>query len=125
MPCAFLLLRDRSMSRVLGRVRLLQRLRAVEAIDLHALVENSLDRGCADQWGIEITGGEDLRCKAEVGYRRRIAVAEPARLALLGEMRFERFDRLERPMLQPAIARGFVFVHLMFEVCANARHDQR
>src|SRR5439155_20911042 len=121
MPCAFLLLRDRSMSRVLGRVRLLQRLCAVESVDLHALVENSLDRGCAGQWGIEITGGEDLRCKAEVGHRRRIAVAEPARLALLREMRFKCFDGLQCPMLQPPVARSFVFMPLALEACADTR----
>src|SRR5207249_7262420 len=85
----------------------------------------SLDRGCAGQWGIEITGGEDLRCKAEVGHRRRIAVAEPARLALLREMRFKCFDGLQCPMLQPPVARSFVFMHLALEVGADTRHDQR
>src|SRR2546421_11818075 len=98
MPCAFLLLRDSSMRRVLGRVRLLQRLRASEGVDLHALVENSLDRRCVRQFRIEITGGEDLRCKTEVGHRRRIAVAEPCCLALLREMRLRCFDGLQRSM---------------------------
>src|SRR5450755_1679280 len=97
-----------SVSGTLGRVRLLRRLRAVEGVDLHALAENSLDSGHAGCFGVEIPGCEDLRRKAEVGHRRHIAVAEPAGLALLREMSFERFERLQRPVLQPAVARSLV-----------------
>src|SRR5947207_15407974 len=99
MPFAFLLLRYASMRRVLGRVRLLLRLRAFESVDLHALVENSLDGRCASQFRVEVTGSENLGCKTDVGHRRRIAVAEPARLALLRKMRFERVERLAGPVL--------------------------
>src|SRR6266550_261898 len=113
------------MSRVLGRVRLLGRLRAVEGVDLHALVENSLDGGYASRWSIEISGGEDLRGKADIGHRRHIAVAEPARLALLREMSFERLERLQCPVLQPAVARSFVLMHLALEIAADTRHDER
>ena len=55
----------------------------------------------------------------------RIAVAEPARLALLRQMRFERFERLQGPMLQPAVARSFVLMHFALEIVADARHDER
>src|SRR6202171_6389088 len=114
-----------SVSRALRRVRLLRRLRAVEGVDLHALGENSLDGRYAGRWRIEISGGEDLRRKAEVGHGRGIAVAEPARLTLLRQMRFERFERLQRPMLQPAIARSLVLMHLALEIVADARNDER
>src|ERR1700682_938477 len=114
-----------SVSRALRRVRLLRRLRAVEGVDLHALGENSLDGRYAGRWRIEISGGEDLRRKAEVGHGRGIAVAEPARLTLLRQVRFERFERLQRPMLQPAIARSFVLMHLALEIIADTRHDER
>src|SRR2546421_10157577 len=107
------------MSGVLGRVRLLGRLRAVEGVDLHALVENSLDGGHTCRWSIEISGGEDLRGKADIGHRRIVAMAEPARLALVREMSFERFERLQRPVLQPAVARSFVLMHLALEVAAD------
>src|SRR2546421_6587318 len=112
------------MSGVLGRVRLLGRLRAIERVDLHALVENSLDGGYAGRWSIEISGGEDLRRKADIGHRRCIAVAELARLALVREMGFERLERLQRPVLQPAVARSFVHMHFSLEVAADTRHDE-
>src|ERR1700687_2967334 len=112
-------------SGTLRRVRPLRRLRAVEGVDLHALVENSLDGRYAGRWGIEISGGEDLRRKAEVGHGRGIAVAEPARLTLLRQVRFERFERLQRPVLQPAIARSFVLMHFALEIVADTRHDER
>src|SRR6202158_5846608 len=113
-----------SVSGTLGRVRLLGRLRAVEGVDLHALAENSLDGGYAGRWSIEISGGEDLRRKANIVHRRCIAVAEPARLALVREMSFERFERLQRPVLQPAVARGFVLMHFSLEIGEDTWHDE-
>src|SRR5438105_10490093 len=113
------------MSRVFGRVRLFHRLRAVEGIDLYALVENSLDGGYAGRWSIEISGSEDLRREADVGHGRCIAMAELACLALVGEMSFERFERLQCPVLQPAVARSFVQMHFSFEIAADTRHDER
>src|ERR1700675_1990372 len=110
-----------SVSGVLGRVWLLRRLRAVEGVDLHALAENSLDRGYAGCLGVEIPGSEDLRREADVGHRRRIAVAEPAGLGLLRQMRVERLERFERPVLQPAVARSFILMHFSLEIGADTR----
>src|SRR3984893_15209879 len=114
-----------SVSGTLGRVRLLGRLRAVEGVDLHALVENSLDGWYAGGCSVEISGGEDLRRKADVGHGRCIAVAELACLALVREMSFERFERLQCPVLQPAVARSFVHMHFSLEIVTDTRHDKR
>ena len=51
-------------------------------------------------------------------------MAEPAGLALLRKVSFERFERLLRPVLQPTISCCFVLMHLALEIIADARHDE-
>src|SRR5207248_9837884 len=78
--------------RIPGRIRLPQRLGALEGVDLHAFGEDALDRGHAARRDLEVARGKNLPGEADIGHRRRVAVAEPAGLALLRKMRFERFE---------------------------------
>src|SRR5712691_7550961 len=114
-----------SVSRVLGCVGLLRRLRAVESPDFHAFAENAHDRRHACRIDVEEFRTENLGGKADVGERRRVAVAEPAGLPSLAEVLFERFERLQRPVREPLVARGFVLAHFPLEVASDARNHQR
>src|SRR5207248_3735332 len=73
----------------------------------------------------EVARGKNLPGEADIGHRRRVAVAEPAGLALLRKMRFERFEPEQRPMVQPVVARSFVQMHVAFQKIADAWHDER
>src|SRR3977135_4408778 len=114
-----------SVSRVLGGVGLLERLGTVESVDFHAFAENAHRRRQTGSLDIEELRTEDLGHQADVGDRRRIAVAESARFAFLAQVPFEGLERLERPMREPLVARRLVLVHFALEVAANPRNDQR
>src|SRR6266545_5784107 len=94
-----------SVGRTLGGVGLLRRLGAVEGADFHAFPENAHDRRRACGTDVEELRTEDLGGKADIGERRRVAVAEPAGLPFLAEVLFERFERLQRPVREPLVAR--------------------
>src|SRR5439155_3082031 len=113
------------MSQALWCVGLLERLRPVESVYFHALVENAHDGRHRRGLDVEISRSENLTCEADIGKGRRVAVAEPACLAFLRQVRLQRFERFARPVLQPAVARGLVEVHLALEIAADARHDER
>src|SRR6185503_17924495 len=69
--------------------------------------------------------GDHLRRDADVRQGRGVAVAEPAGLFLPGEVGLDRLERAQGPVAEPAVARGLVLVHLLFEVAADPRRDQR
>src|SRR6185436_9350177 len=68
-------------------VRLLGRLGAVEALELHAGIEHAHCRGIGCEVAIEALGVEDLRHQTAVSHGRRLAVAELPGLAL--QLRFD------------------------------------
>src|SRR5256885_17103229 len=92
-------------------IRLFEGLRSIESVDFHAFPANAHGRRHARGVDIEELRPEDLGNQADVGDRRRIAVAEPARFAFLPQMRFERLERLERPVREPLAARRLVLMH--------------
>ena len=51
---------------------------------------------------------ENLAREADIGKSRPVAVTESACLAVLRQMRLERLERFQRPVLQPPVARGLV-----------------
>src|SRR5713226_8311917 len=114
-----------SVGRTLGGVGLLRRLGSVEGVDFHAFPENARDRRHAFGTDVEELRTEDLGGEADVGERRRVAVAEPAGFPFLAEVLIERPERLQRPVRKPFIARGFVMVQLLLKVTADPRTDQR
>src|SRR5438477_1075569 len=113
------------MSEALRCVGLLERLRPVESVDFHALVEDAHDGRHRRGLDVEISRGKNLAREADIRKRRRVAMAEPAGLAFVREVRLQRFERFSRPVLQPAVARGLVEAHLALEIGADARHDER
>src|SRR6266852_1803593 len=78
------------MRRILRRVRLLERLRAVERVDLHACVKNAHDRRHTHRVAIEKFRAENLRCQTDIGDGRRVSVAKPAGLPRRSEMPLDR-----------------------------------
>src|SRR5258708_2738106 len=110
-----------SVGRTLGCVGLLRRLRAVASPDFHAFPENTQNRGHAFGTDVEELRTEDLGGQAYIGEGRRIAVAEAAGFLFLREMHFQRFERLQRPVRKPLIARGFVLAHFLLKVSADPR----
>src|SRR5439155_15728464 len=101
-----------SVSRGLRRIRLLERLRSIEGVDFHALVEYAHDGRHRRGFSVEIPRRKNLAREADIGKGRRVAVAEPARLAFFRQMRLERLQRFQRPVLQPAVARRLIYVQL-------------
>src|SRR5437773_11128573 len=85
-------------------IRLLEGLRSIESVDFHAFAENAHGRGKACSLDIEELRTENLGNQADVGDRRRIAMAESARFPFPAQMPFERLERLERPMREPFVA---------------------
>src|SRR6266571_2487514 len=77
-----------SMRLALRCIGLLERLRSVEGVDFHALVKNTHDGRHRRGLGVEIACSEHLAREADIGQRWCVAMAEPARLALLRQMRF-------------------------------------
>src|SRR5256885_2333569 len=71
-------------------IRLFEGLRSIESVDFHAFPENAHGYRYARGVDIEELRPEDLGNQADVGDRRRIAVAEPARFAYLAHMGVER-----------------------------------
>src|SRR5262249_38806693 len=106
-------------------VGLLEWLRSIESVDPHAFGKNALDRRDALCRHVEVACGEDLADKADIGHRRRVAMAEAAGLALFRHVRFERLESQQRPMLQPAVAGSLVEVQVALEKFPDARHDER
>src|SRR5258706_6036583 len=116
--------RDRSMRRILGRVGLLQRLRAIEGVDFHAFAENAHHRGERTRVDVEELRSEHLRRQAHVGERWRIAVAEAPGLLFLRKVRLERLERRSRPVREPLVARRLVLAQLLLELPAGPRDHQ-
>src|SRR5712664_4809238 len=114
-----------SVGGVLRGVRLLEGLRAIESVELHAFTENAHHRRHILGIDVEELRAVDLRGKTDVGDGRRIAMGETAGLAFPGQVRFHRFERLERPVRKPLVARGLVLTHLLLEIAADPRHDER
>src|SRR5688572_11268505 len=96
-----------------------------ECIDLHALAVDTHGGRYGLGVAVEVRKRADyLRCDADVGDGRRVAMAELAGLALLREMAFDRFERAHRPVREPAVARGLVLAHLFFQIIPHTRNDQ-
>src|SRR6266446_4292318 len=112
-----------SVGGVLRGVRLLEGLRAIESVDRQAFAENAHNRRHVVGVDVEELRAVDLRGKTDVGDGRRIAVGEAAGLAFSGQVRFHGFERLERPVRKPLVARGFVLTHLLLEIAADPRYD--
>src|SRR5712671_6142077 len=66
------------------RVRLLRRLRPVECIELHALIEHAHHRLIRAQVALVALRVEDLRHEAAIGHRWVVAVTKAASLLRAG-----------------------------------------
>src|SRR5689334_6480624 len=113
-------------SSVHGGARLLERMGFVERLDLHAFLVDAHAGRHAGDVALEVADGtDDLAREADIGDGRRIAMAEAAGLLFARDMRFDAFERLQRPVREPLVARGLVELQFLLHVGADARYHER
>src|SRR5690348_7685744 len=106
--------------------RLLQGMRSGEGIQLHAFLVDAHRRRHARDVALEVADRRDhLPGEADVGDRRRAAVAEAAGLLFVLQVRLDILQRLQRPVLKPAVARRLIDLQLPLEEVPYPRHDER
>jgi hypothetical protein len=106
------------------RTRLFQRVRAGEGVDLRERISNpgEIRKRCrVDQ---EEPCSRRLARKANVGERDRVAVAIATGGGVF-QVLFERGERGRVPVLAPFDAGRLIELEFVFQIFANARHDQR
>src|SRR5512134_3598609 len=113
-----------SVLELLRRPRLLERVRLVEGLELHALVEDPHHGGYRGGVAVEEPRPEYLGRDADVGEGRRVAVAVAPGLFLFREMRLDCLQPFHDPVLAPAGARRFVHLELLLKIVADARDEQ-
>ena len=85
----------------LGRIGLRQRMRGGEFRHRHRCLEDALHRRPGLQIDLQHHRHGDMADQADVGERRRVAMAEAAGLLVAGEMSLQRGQRLQGPVPAP------------------------